>query len=166
MHWGRAVIIIKGGYVAGSANETVSRGLKRFVSKTYVTYRLHRSLLMFVKCVCRERTQLTDLLGTFFFLFTYNIKQLIKFENSRVTLCTDGARRQKQNAFLQKDAIFLPFFFCSGVILPVPSQRHIMRYNNTLHALTFFIRRLLLWANFSICLASSSTASLLCFSTF
>ena len=100
MHWGRAVIIIKGGYVAGSANETVSRGLKRFVSKTYVTYRLHRSLLMFVKCVCRERTQLTDLLGTFFFLFTYNIKQLIKFENSRVTLCTDGARRQKENVFL------------------------------------------------------------------
>lgn len=100
MHWGRAVIIIKGGYVAGSANETVSRGLKRFVSKTYVTYRLHRSLLMFVKCVCRERTQFTDLLGTFLFLFTYNIKQLIKFENSRVTLCTDGARRQKENVFL------------------------------------------------------------------
>ena len=67
--------------MAGSAIETVSRGLKRFVSSTHLTYRLHRSLLMFVKCVCRERTQLTDLLGTFLFLFTYNIKQLINNGN-------------------------------------------------------------------------------------
>ena len=54
--------------MAGSSSETVFRRLKRFVSRTYSTYRLHRSLLMFVKCVCRERTQLTDLLGTFLFL--------------------------------------------------------------------------------------------------
>ena len=115
--------------VTGSAKETVSRGLKRFVSRTYLTYRLYRSLLMFVKCVCRERTQLTDLLGTFLFLCRH-IKHVIKFENSRVTLCTDEAKGQKENTCHFFFFNHLPF--CCGVILPVSSKRHILRHNNTL----------------------------------